>query len=124
MPSPRTIFRENGLPIFEDHSSVEGLQWVTLKVCDSQEALFDAALMDLLIESLQLGNYILTDRPMHEEDRLWVSFPILYSTITGTASIEIIIRLILHYKEQILNGVISIDREYLFRPSFRLHVLY
>jgi hypothetical protein len=74
MSCPRTIFLKEGLPVFEDHSSDEGLQWVTIKICDSQEVLFDAVLMDLLIENLQLGNYILTDRPMHEEDRLWVSF--------------------------------------------------
>jgi hypothetical protein len=77
MSCPRTIFLKEGLPVFEDHSSDEGLQWVTIKICDSQEVLFDAVLVDLLIENLQLGNYILTDRPMHEEDRLWVSFPML-----------------------------------------------
>ncbi|CAG8327200.1 unnamed protein product [Penicillium nalgiovense] len=118
MSSPRTIFLENDLPIFEDHSSVEGLQWVTIKVFAHQRGRSDEALMDLLIERLRARKYKVTDEPMHEVDRLWVSFPILDSTLPRTDSIEIIIRLIQHYKEDISNGVIRVDRDYLFRLCF------
>lgn len=114
MITMRTLFWENGLPVFESYEDSSSLQWVNVFMNMTEEILTDLELMDVIIERIQKVNIIMTNKPKQLEMKLVVSFPLLNPSDNFKARLAYVIALADDYREGIKDGRISIDRDDLF----------
>lgn len=114
MITMRTLFWENGLPVFESYEDSPSLQWVNVFMNMTEEILTDLELMDVIIERIQKVNIIMTNKPKQLEMKLVVSFPLLNPSDNFKARLAYVIALADDYREGIKDGRISIDRDDLF----------
>ena len=69
--------------------------------------------MDLIIQRVQSGNFTITPHAMHHQTRFHVSFPIVEESGSLTAYVISLVKI---WKEDIVAGHVSVDRDYLFEP--------
>ncbi|KAJ5356788.1 hypothetical protein N7517_011397 [Penicillium concentricum] len=105
MSSTRTIFIQNGLPIFENHISSTGhAWWVSVNILDHEINFSDVNLIDILIARLQSRSFEITQGiAMHHRQKLWVSFPADLS-LPMSKWAALAIKYAEHYKEDIITG--------------------
>lgn len=114
MITMRTLFWENGLPVFESYEDSPSLQWVNVFMNMTEEILTDLELMDVIIERIQKVNIIMTNKPKQLEMKLVVSFPLLNPSDSFKDRLAYVIALANYYRDGIIDGRISIDRDDLF----------
>lgn len=111
----RTIFHCEGVPILEENPSAK--EWIALPITKYEVGWYsDEELMNSVIESLHFGHYGI--EPL-EEKKLpqWVYFPIPDNALDRVQGVHEAITLAEFYKEDIIDGKIAIDREYLTRAE-------
>jgi hypothetical protein len=115
MSSTRTIFIENGLPIFEDHTPSTGQAWwVSVKFLACEKEISDENLMNIAIKRLSFGSGQITQGvPMHHQQPLCVSFPVDLS-LPEDRWVPYAVKYAEQYKREIAAGNVSIDSEYVF----------
>jgi hypothetical protein len=111
--STRTIFVKDGVSILEDHSTEKNLQWISVRIRNNDQHNSDNELMDLIIERVESGEFTITPHAMHHQTRFQVSFPIMEDNISLTAYVTSLVKI---WKEEIVMGQASVDRDYLFEP--------
>lgn len=80
----------------------------------TEEILTDLELMDVIIERIQKVNIIMTNKPKQLEMKLVVSFPLLNPSDSFKDRLAYVIALANDYRDGIIDGRISIDRDDLF----------
>ncbi|KAJ5334507.1 hypothetical protein N7452_006910 [Penicillium brevicompactum] len=92
----RTIFHCEGVPILEENPSAK--EWIALPITKYEVGWYsDEELMNLVIESLHFGHYD--------------------SALDRVQGVHEAITLAEFYREDIIDGKIAIDREYLTRAE-------
>ncbi|KAJ5195988.1 hypothetical protein N7449_006467 [Penicillium cf. viridicatum] len=115
MSPTRTIFIQDGLPIFESHISSAGYAWwVSVEFLAHEVELSDEGLMDIVIQRLQTESFEITKGiAMHHRQRFYVSFPVdLSLPMNDWAALAT--KYAESYREDIIAGCVSIDSKYLF----------
>lgn len=115
MSSTRTIFLRNGLPTVDEYGLFRGTLWFTVRFQNKDRQISDYELMNLTIQRLRIGEFTIDSGPVHEGRGFCISFPVSIYGASHSACIAIIIRAIECYREDIMSGDISIDRDFLFR---------
>ena len=115
MSSTRTVFLCNGLPIVDEYGLFRGTLWFTVRFTNKDRQLSDYELMNLTIQRLQTGEFAVESGPVHQGRGFCISFPVSIFGASRTECIAIVIRLVECYREDIMSGDISIDRDFLFR---------
>mgnify|MGYP006876462711 FL=1 len=115
MSSTRTIFVQDGLPIFEHNTSSTGdAWWVSVPFRAHDIGLSDKDLINTVIQRLHSGLFEITKGiAMHHQRKFYVSFPVdLSLPMNGWAAFAI--KYAERYREDIIAGCVSVDLEYLF----------
>jgi hypothetical protein len=106
---------QDGLPIFEHHTSPTGDAWwvsVLFRAHDIELSYKD--LINTVIQRLHNGSFEITKGiAMHHQRKFYVSFPVdLSLPMNDWAAFAI--KYAEHYREDIVAGCVSINLEYLF----------
>lgn len=115
MSSTRTIFLRNGLPTVDEYGLFRGTLWFTVRFSNKDRQLSDNELMNITIQRLRIGEFTVDSGPVHRGRGFCVSFPVSIYGASRSECIAIVIRLVECYREDIMSGDISIDRDFLFR---------
>ena len=115
MYSTRTVFLREGIPIIDDYSLFRGTLWFTVRFSNKDRHCSDDELMNRTIQYLQIGEFTVDSGPIHQGRGFCISFPVSIYGASRSECLSIVIRLVECYKEDIVSGHISIDRDFLFR---------
>lgn len=110
----RTLFLENGLPIFEFHEAYPSVEWANVSVTQAEEKFTDLELMDIIIGRIQKMDCEVAHYPMQLEMKLVISFPLVNPHDSIKDKFDVITTLAMGYKDDIIAGRVSIDRDHLF----------
>lgn len=110
----RTLFLENGLPIFEFHEAYPSVEWANVSVDQAEEKFTDLELMDIIIGRIQKMDCVVAHNPMQLEMKLVISFPLVNPHDSIEDKFDVVTTLAMGYKDDIIAGRVSIDRDHLF----------
>jgi hypothetical protein len=115
MSSTRTVFLREDLPTVDEYGLFRGTLWLTVRFSNNDHQCSDEELMNLTIRRLQRGEFTVDSEPIHQGRGFCISFPVSIYGASRSECIAIAIRLAECYRQDIMSGEISIDREFLFR---------
>jgi hypothetical protein len=115
MSSARTIFLRNGFPTVDEYGLFRGTLWFTVSFSNKDHQFSDQELMNLATHRLRIGEFTVDSGPVHQGREFCISFPVSIYGASRSECLAIVIRLVKCYREDIMSGDISIDRDFLFR---------
>lgn len=115
MSSTRTVFLRQGLPTTDEYGLFRGTLWFTVRLSNTDRHCSDNELMNLTIQRLRIGEFTVDSGPIHQGRGSCISFPVSIYGASRNECLAIVVRLAEYYREDIMSGDISIDRDFLFR---------
>jgi hypothetical protein len=115
--SCRTIFRdaETNASRFEDYSALPDMWWISVRYVLDDLNSSDEELMDIAMVRLRAHDYVIThSNALQQQYGLWTSFPVMNPDLQCFDDwVSLAVTLARHYQQEIVEGRLSVDRDYL-----------